>query len=106
MINKKVGVLPDVEQGAAGELHPPGHIGWQLCGLLFLADGTQSSVLEGELPDLMCAAVLVKHLPVLGTAEGQRLTLCLLSFCSSPGRIKIKQHQYQTILQTFHTKNK
>jgi hypothetical protein len=57
VINKKVGVLPDVEQGAAGELHPPGHIGWQLCGLLFLADGAQSSVLEGELPDLICCVL-------------------------------------------------
>ena len=65
VVNIKVGVLPDVEQGAAGEQHHPGDIGRQLYRLLLLADGVgegcQWSVLEGELPDLLGAEVVVEH---------------------------------------------
>ena len=103
MINKKVGVLPDVEQGTAGEQHPPGHICGQLCGLLSLANrtgkGAQFSILQGELPDLLGAEVVVVHLPVPGAAEGTEavpvLALILLlpdsGYVPGPDHIRVDE---------------
>lgn len=103
VINKKVGVLPDVEQGPAGEQHPPGHICWQLCWLLVLADEAQSSVLEGELPDLICCVRQWwwNTFLFLELQRGKRLFLCLLSFCSYRAESQLNNTNIKPFFKPF-----
>ena len=70
-VHSEVVVLPDVEEGAAGQQHPPGDISGEFHRLLCLADGTREGpkgpapVLGSEIPQLLCAEVMVEHLPGL-----------------------------------------
>ena len=98
VVSSKVGVLPDVEQGATGEQHPPSHVGGQLCRLILLADrageGAQSAILEGELPNLLGAEVVVVHLGLPGATEGAGLVpvLALFLLLSDPGYVPGPDH--------------